>query len=220
MEAETVRKLLQETRLLRGPRRRLETFGPTRIEYRLVSPVEDLPDKTRLREGSVLSEKPRLLTPDALRERFEGFGEDSREFAKWLSSEYRDLLRALEYRFKNTDLRTRVLGQKPADTARRIQEDPSDGSALLLCPDSAWSLALMKLTLDEAARSFPGNVKALESRGLFDPDGGEGRRRRAEVERLFAAASLDPGARTRLGETLRRHGLFDEYEDRFLSLFR
>jgi len=220
MEAETFRRLLRETRLLRGPKRLLETFGPTRIEYHLVSPVEDLPDKTRLREGWVVSERPKVLTPQALLERFEGFGEDSREFADWLSGEHRGLLRALEYRFKNTDFHTRVLGQTPADTVRRIQDDLDDGGALLLCPDAAWSLALMKLTLDEASRSFPSHVKTLEGRGLFDPDGGEGRRHRAEIEGLFAAASSDPSARAELGKTLRRHSLFDEYEDRYLSLYR
>jgi hypothetical protein len=224
MDAETFRKLLKETRLLRGPKRLLETFGATRIEYHLVSPVEDLPDKTRLREGWVVSERPKILTPQTLRERFEGFGEEAQELSDRLCGEYGGLLRALEYRFKNSDFKTRVLGEKPADTAKRIEDELDErggaGAALILCPDAAWSLALMKFTLDEASRSFPSHVRRIEGRGLFDADGGAGRRRRAEVEDLFAAAASDPSARSSLGQKLRRYGLFDDYEDRFLSLFR
>ncbi|MDE2511332.1 MAG: hypothetical protein KGL74_09440, partial [Elusimicrobia bacterium] len=45
--------------------------------------------------------------------------------------------------------------------------------AVIRRPDGAWSLALMKFTLDEAARSFPGRVKDLGRRGMFSADGGE-----------------------------------------------
>ncbi|MFA6029697.1 MAG: hypothetical protein WC969_07585 [Elusimicrobiota bacterium] len=224
MDPALIRRFLKETRVLRPPRRRLSTFGATKIEYHLVSPVEDLPDKTRLREGTVLSEKPKVLTAEALRERFEGFGDDARGFEEWLQGEYRDLLRALEYRFRNDGLSTRVLTQDPRDTARRIIEDldarDSAQGAVILCPDGGWSLALMKFTLDEAARSFPGNVRDLERREGFDPGAAEARRRRAEVERLFSAASADASAREGLRRRLEDFGLFGEYEDRFLSLYK
>jgi hypothetical protein len=224
MDPRTIRRLLQETRLLRAPKRLLDTFGSTRIEYHLVSPVEDLPDKTRLREGRIVSERPKILTPQTLRERFEGFGEEAREFADWLCREYRGVLRALEYQFKNEDLHTRVLGQAPRQTARRIQDELDErgvaDAAVILCPDAAWSLAVMKFTLDEASRSFPTHLKELESRSLFDPKNAESRRRRAEIEELFPSASIDPDARRALGHKLREYGLFNEYEDKFLSLFR
>lgn len=224
MNAATVRRLLEETRLLRAPKHLLSTFGATRIEYHLVSPVEDLQDKTRLREGWVTSERPKLLTPRALRERFEGFGEDACEFADWLCREYRDVLRAVEYQFKNEPVRTRVLGQDPRQTAQRIQSEldarSACNAALILCPDTAWSLAVMKLSLDEAARSFPAHLREFESRGLYGSAGAESRRRRDRIEKLFASAPADPAARDALGRELREYGLFKEYEDRFLALFR
>ena len=77
----------------------------------------------------------------------------------------------------------------------------------------------MKFTLDHASRSFPEQVRDLERRGLFDPDGKEADRRRREVERLFAAASQDRGAVDHLGRKLREYGWFEEYEDRFLAFF-
>lgn len=223
MERKLVLKLLRETHLVRQPKHLLSTFGATHIEYHLVSPVEDMPDKTRLREGRVLSEKPKIITPEALRERFEGFGEDAPEFARWLSSEYRELLRALEYRFKNTGLHTRVLSQAPRLTAERIHRDLDERDvaqgAVVACPDAGWSLALMKLTLDEASRAFPVNVRDLDQHGLFEPGSNEARRRRHEVESLFAEARRDPAARQALAAKLKEYGLFSEFEDRYLALF-
>ncbi|HVE12522.1 MAG TPA: hypothetical protein VNI01_03940 [Elusimicrobiota bacterium] len=223
MEPALIAKLLGQTRLVRPPQKLLSTFGATRIEYHLVSPVDDLPNKTRLREGRVVSERPSILTPELLQERFEGFGEDSREFSEWINARYRDVLRALEYRFKNLDLTTRVLSEDFHAIAGRIREDVDARqvahAAVIECPDSAWSLALMNLTLEQAARSFPVNVKDLDARGMFAADRGQDARRRREVESLLERARTDPALREAAGRKLREYGLFSEYEDRFLALF-
>ncbi len=223
MDRATIAKFLRETKLLVQPERRLSTFGATRIRYHLVSPIDETGDRTRLRQGLVVSEKPQILTADALRERFEGFGEDSGEFARWLGEEYRDLLRALEYKFRNQDLVSRVLRDDPSEVAGRIQKELASGGAtdavLMRCPDPAWSLVLMRFTLEEAKRSFPVNVQDLERRGHFAAEGPEGLRRQNELEALFARAAHDADARASLGKKLREYGLFEEYEDRFLGLF-
>lgn len=224
MDVALITKFLRETELVLRPRRALAAWGATRLRYHLVSPIDDLKDKTRLREGSVESERPLILTPEALRDRFEGFGEEAADFTRWLSGEYRDLLRALEYKFRNKDLSARVLSEDSRAVAGRIKEDiegrPVSDAVLIRCPDGAWSLALMKFTLDEAARAFPAHLRTFEEHGLFDPGAGEARRLKRETESLFAAASSDPGARARLGRFLKEHGLFAGYEDRYLSLFR
>ncbi|MFI5346688.1 MAG: hypothetical protein ACHQ51_09975 [Elusimicrobiota bacterium] len=218
-----IARLLARTEILRAPTRRLATFGATRIDYHLISPADGQADRTRLREGAVVSARPAILTPDAFKERFEGFGDESAEFARWVTTSYRDLLRALEYNFRNQGLAARVISEKPELVAERMLADfdargVSD-RAVIRCPDGAWSLALMKFTLDEAARSFPGHVQDLERRGMFSADRGESDRRRREVEALLETARRDRSVREALGTKLREYGLFDEYEDRFLSLF-
>ena len=223
MKPSLIRKFISETKLLRPPKKTLSTFGSTRIQYHLISPVDALPNRTRLREGWVVSERPKILTAETLRDRFEGFGKDAPKFADWLDAQYQDLLRALEYRFKNQELKTRVLAKKPQAAAARILKDIDDRgmpqAAVITCPDAAWSLALMSFTLEEAARSYPTNVRDLDNHGMFDPGSNEARRRRNEVERLFAPARRDANARSALGAKLREYGLFEKYEDRFLSLF-
>lgn len=132
-------------------------------------------------------------------------------------------MRALEYNFRNQGLAAREVGEDPRLVADKMladfdARDVSD-RAVIRCPDGAWPLALMKFTLDEAAKSFPGHVRDLERRGMFAADRGEGERRRRQVEALFEGARKDRSRLEALGGMLREHGLFEEYEDRFLSLF-
>lgn len=224
MDPALIASLLARTQVLRAPRSTLSTFGATRIEYQLVSPVEDLPDKTRVRKGEVVSERPKILSAEAFVERFKGFGSEAAEYAQWVTSTYADLLRSLEYNFRNKRGSTRVVNDKPALVAERAaaELDSRDlrTQALIVCPDAAWSLALMKFTLDQCARSFPTHVRDLERRNLFNPETAASDRRRAEIETLFAAARAgDKSVRDALGRKLRDYGLFSEYEDRFLGLF-
>ncbi len=209
--------------MLRQPKHVLATFGSTEIEYHLLSPVDRLADKTRLRSGKVLSERPQILTADALRERFQGFGPEAAPFLDFLSLNYGDALGALQYVFKNQDMQSSVLSEKPEALASRLAQswdgEGNEKKALVLCPDGAWTLALMKLTLDEAVRSFPTHMRDLGRRGLFDPARHAEDRRRREIEALFADAGADRGVLKLLGEKLREYGLFDEYEGRYLSYF-
>lgn len=223
MDASLFNRFLRQTQVLRAPAKPLATFGATRVQYHLISPVEDMADRTRLREGAVVSQKPLILTPEAFAERFEGFGPEAGEFGRWLTAQYKDLLRALEYNFKNQGLTARVIAEAPETVSDRLLKDldarDQKDRTVIRCPDAAWSLALMKYTLDESARSFPANVRDLERRAAFDPEGPAAGRRRREIEALFEAAPRDPAARETLGKKLRDYGLMDEYQDRFLSLF-
>jgi len=223
MAGDPIDNLLARTEILRAPARLLATFGATRIDYHLISPADGLPGRTRLREGVVVSARPAILTPEAFARRFEGFGDEAAEFARWAAASYRDLLRALEYNFRNQGMAARVLSEDPRLVAERMIADfdarGAADQAVIRCPDGAWPLALMKFALDEAARSFPGHVKDLERRAMFSPDRGAGDRRRREVEALLDAAGRDRGVLPELGAKLREYGLFEEYEDRFLALF-
>lgn len=171
MDGRLIQSFLARTEIVRAPHHPLATFGATTIDYHLVSAVEDLPDRTRLREGKVVSSRPKILTADAFAERFRGFGAEADEFARWLNQSYREFLRALEYNFRNEGVSTRVISEPPRAVADRIAGEldarESRGQTLIVCPDAAWSLALMKFTLDESARSFPTHVRDLERRGLF-----------------------------------------------------
>jgi hypothetical protein len=224
MDEALLAKFINETKIVLRPKRLLAGYGPTNINYHLISPIDELKNKTRLRVGSVVSQRPIILTQEALKERFEGFGEESQEMADWLYDQYRDVLRALEYKFRNKDYQARVLQDNPLTVSGRVQEDLRlrcvPDAVVIRCPDAAWSLALMKFTLDETARSFPSHVRSYEEHGLFDPGSTIERRRQHEIDKLFGDAASNPETRAVLGHKLKEYGLFERYQDRFLSLFR
>ncbi len=224
MEQALIFNYLKRTRIIEAPRSTLATFGATHIEYHLISPIDNLKDKTRLRQGEVVSHKPQIITPQTLSERFEGFGPESDEFANWLKSSYGEFLRALEYQFQNKGFSAQVISESPKEVATRIQLDIQSrklpNQAVISCPDAAWSLALMKFTLDESARSFPIHLRDMERRGMFNPEKFQEDRHRREIESLFEkAASGDKDVLPLLGRKLKDYGLFPEYEDRYLSFF-
>jgi hypothetical protein len=224
VKSDLIRRFIRQTRMIRAPKKLLSTFGATRVEYHLVSPVDDLPNKSRLREGFVEAQRPQILTPDALQERFEDFGEDSSKFSQYLDMEFQDLLRALEYKFFNKGFKSRVITQEPHAAACNIRDDLDRRdvarSAVIECPDAGWTLALMRFTLEEAARSFGTNVRDLDQHGLFNPGSNTARARENEIERLFGEASGSESARQLLGSKLREYDLFEDYEDRFLALYK
>ncbi|MBI5883709.1 MAG: hypothetical protein HZB91_11470 [Elusimicrobia bacterium] len=223
MDPSAIEALLRRTEVLRGPRRMLSTFGATRISYHLISNLKGTPDSTRIRKGAVVSQRPQIVTPDSFKDRFQGFGDSAAEFEGWVNAAYKDLLRVLEYNFKNEGFSATVVSEKSPAVAERVlaelERTGDPHAAVLRCPDAGWSLALMKLTLEESARSFPVHVRDLERRGLFDPEGKKAAARRREIEGLFAEASSASARRDALAGKLREYGLFEEYEDRFLALF-
>jgi hypothetical protein len=218
------KKILEETRVLRFPRHQLATFGSTEIQYHLVTAVSAAPAQSNLRTGLLIAKRPKIVTPESLADRFEGFGEQAKEFEKWLKEHYREAFRALEYNFRNQpeNMHSHALDARElsANIERDLDRTSPPRSALLFAPESGWTFALMKFILEETWRSFKSNVQELEDRGLFDPAQADLQRRRRDIESLFRAARQDASALRVLGERLKEYGLFEEYQDRFFALVR
>jgi hypothetical protein len=219
------RTLLEKTRVVRFPRHRLSTFGLSEIRYSLATSVSLLPPLSTLRTGRVTAERPRILTPDALSGRvFRGFGADAEQYENWLRDHYSDTFRALEYTFRHELLETvphRLDARELAENIRRDLDSRGVDRAAVICgPEKGWPFAVMKFILEETTQSYPENVRDLERRGLFDPAQAELDGRRREVESLFARARSDASLQTELGALLRRHRLFEDYQDRFFALVR
>lgn len=218
-----LRQTLQETKILRPPKHTLATFGTTTLRYVMVSTVPDRPDCCRLREGDVTAQRPNILTQDFWKKRFEGFGDDQEDYRRHIERFYGDALRGLEYTFRN-DLRSTSLENTPLPAmvdrvSQTMAAEDVARKALLQGPDDAWALSIMKFTIDMSLRSFPGNVRELEERGLFDPAEREEQQHRRTIERLFQDARQDSSRIQLLADRLKRSGLFAEYEDRFFGLF-
>lgn len=218
------RKIFQQIQVVRPPKHRLATFGNSSIQYRLVTDVSGFPDRSRLRVGEVSAEKPAILTAQAFRERFSGFGPESLEYVKWLTTQYGDALRGLEYNFRNGAVSNNVELMTPdALTQRLVKEmDNSDSSrqALIRGSDKLWELAIMKFIVEETLASFSVNIQELQDRGFFDNEPRTRSRREREIQMLFDRAKNDAAAVSLLGQKLKEYNLFDKYQDAFFSLVR
>jgi len=213
---------LRRTRILKPPRHAIATFGTTTLRYVLLSLVPNQPDCCRLREGEVTAARPKILTPEFWKNRFEGFGEDVRAYHEEMEKTYGEALRGLEYSFRN-DLKTTSLEHSAlpevADRTRKVMEqEDAPRTALLEGPDTPWALSIMKFIVDTSLRSFPFNVRELDERGLFDPRKRQEIRERFEIEKLFQEAQRDRMKVPVLAERLKQAGVFADYEDRFFAL--
>ncbi len=88
--------------------------------------------------------------------------------------------------------------------------------------DELWDVSLLKFIYEFTSSSAVQNVRELNSHGLLDPQpelGGAPRAAVPQIERLFQEVERG-GNPDDLKRELDRWGLFDYYEDRFLSLFR
>lgn len=214
--------MFQKIQVVRSPKHRLSTFGTSRINYQLVTDVPGFADRSRLRTGLVIAEKPTLITPDALRDQFQGFGAEAAEYLEALTKQYGNVIRGLDYQFRNEPVSSRV-ELSPVD--KFLQElakdhDKSGGfdNAVIKGPDDAWGLSIMKFIVEETLASFSTNVQELHDRGFFEEGDRTVNRQRREIQALFAKAQTDKSLIPKLGAKLHAYKLFEEFQDEFFHL--
>jgi len=224
-----IRDAVSRTQILRAPKSNLLTFGTTNIYYYLVTePVYADADRpvteTVVREGRVLAEKPKIVTPYYLNN-LEGFSANARRYFEYLINTYGKNTPGLLYTYKNEPKELNIVSNSLPLTVEKLnteidkRADPL--TAIIKGVDELWDVALIKFIFEMTSRSVNENISQLNARGLLDADSrgvpADVRYRLAEMFRLVQNGELDP---KELKAELDRWDLFPEYEDRFLSLFR
>ena len=213
---------LKKIQVVRAPKRRLATFGASRIDYQIVTDVTGFSDRARLRTGVVAAERPQIILARSAADQFEGFGPDSGRYADALAGHFGEALRGLEYNFRNETASSRVELQAPdiyiKMLADRVDAEGGYHTALLSATDKFWELALMKFIVEETLASFSSNVRELKERGLFDTDEDRLQARHVEIRRLLREARVSKDLIPALGAKLKEYGLFDMYQDDFFRL--
>jgi hypothetical protein len=226
---ERIRYVVEHTEILRSPKQRLATFGATNIYYYLVTEPaysELLPggEETVIREGEVVAERPKIVTPYYLLNLFQGF-EHGQEYAEYTLKTHGQNEPGLLYQYRNkpgeTNIVTAPLKAVVETLNQRIDQQGSSLTAIIKGVDEMWDVSLMKFIHDLTRSSLRRNIFELDQRGLLEIDRqGVPYEARLTIERLFREAELKRDKITELEMELRRWGLFDEYQDRFLNLFR
>lgn len=131
----------------------------------------------------------------------------------------------LLYRYRNEpadmNISSNSMESVVQNISKKIDEDNNPLAAIIKGIDELWDISLMKFIHDLTRHSLSSNVMELGMRGLLDVDpSGITRHTRVQIEQLFAEAVHETAKVHELEAELLRWGLFHEYEDRFLDLFR
>ena len=229
IDDQKMREAVGHTEILRVPKQSLTTFGTTNIYYYLVTEpayAELMPNtkETVVREGRVIAEKPRIVTPYYLSS-LEGFSDDAHRYFDHLIQTYGQNVPGLLYAYRNEPKEMNIVSDNLLAVVAKLNEgidkrgDPL--TTIIKGMDEMWDVALIKFIFEMTQRSVGDNARQMSARGLMTMDAkGIPADARARIEGLFiqaAAGDIEPGS---LKDELDRWNIFPEYEDRFLSLFR
>ena len=215
------RYALEHTELVRAPRRELETFGSSVVDYYVVT--ELVGNASVVRDGRVIAERPRIVTPAYLIN-VEGFSEQARRYMAMIARE-RPHESGIFYRYKNEpgsmSVVSEPVGQVLSKLNARIEEQQKPLSTIIKGVEELWDVSLLMFIYELTARSARANIIEFESRGFLDMDGsGVPHGARDYIEELFEQVGRNLARAPELVVELNRWDLFNEYQDRFFALFR
>jgi len=229
IDDERIRYAVRHTEVLRLPKQSLATFGTTNVYYFMVTEpayselVKDVTE-TVVREGRVIAERPRIVTPYYL-SRLEGFSPDARRYFDMLIKTHGSNAPGLFYTYKNEPKEIYIVADNLLSVVSKINAeidkrgDPL--ASIIKGEDEFWDVSLMKFIYEMTRSSLRDNVLQMERRGLLDIDaGGVPVDARLRIEELFRRVSQGEREPRELKEELDRWDLFEEYEDRFFAIFR
>jgi hypothetical protein len=216
------------TRIIRPPKQNLATFGVTNIYYYLVAEAtyNELikGSDTVIREGRVIAERPRIVTPYYL-SRVQGFSPEAKKYFEMLMNTYDPRSPGLYYAYRNEPKELNVVSdQIPAVVDKLNSEidrknDPL--TSIIKGEDTLWDVSIMKFIYDITERSVGSNVSQMAQRGLLNMDAsGLPADARLRIEGLFELVQKGEMEPADLKSELDRWGIFAEYQDRFFNLFQ
>ena len=224
------RRAIEQTWVVRFPKQRLATFGSTNIAYYVVTEpiyreLDPGKDEGVVRTGRVIAERPALITPTYAMN-LQGFSAEAYEYFRYIATQAGPNTPGILYQYRNEYEDTDIVGGSATEIAHRISDDldgrDEDLSVVMVGVDELWDVALLKFVYEFTSSSAAGNVQDFNARGLLDAQpqfGGVPRAAVQQIEQLFREVERG-GDRDKLKTELDRWGLFDFYEDRFLSFFR
>jgi len=229
IDDERIRDAVNHTEILRLPKQSLATFGTTNIYYYLVTKpayaelIKNVTE-TVVREGRVIAERPRIVTPYYL-SRLEGFSSDAKRYFDMLMRTHGPNTPGLLYSYRNEPKELTIVSEDLLSVVDKLnteidkRADPL--ASIIKGEDELWDVSLLKFIYEMTKSSLRDNLLQLGARGLLDTDASgvpvDARIRIDELFRWVSRGELEP---RELKEELDRWGLFEEYEDRFLAIFK
>ena len=216
-----IKYAIEHTKVIRFPRQSLATFGNTIIYYYVVTELTE--NVNVVREGNVIAQRPRIVTPYYLTS-LEGFSEQAYKYFQAMSAKFPDEP-GIFYRYKNEPKEMNIVSETIAKLINklneRIEEENNPLSTIIKGIEELWDVSLMIFIYELTRKSIYDNVIDFQRRGSLDIDStGVPKDARNFIEELFELASKDVSRAPELVTELNRWGVFEEYQDRFFALFQ
>lgn len=174
MNRSSIDYAMRQTLVHYVPDRRIDTFGDTRFNFRLITEPMDEAGVCRIRSGWVEANRPRILRPVDLRGiETEGFGKDATRFFDWMQEHGASLQALLKYgfRFGRSEVNEELVHDSLAEvTDRVVAEALSSGDAfraVIVGVDDAWEVSLLYFMVQMIQKSHEINIFDFRRRGLL-----------------------------------------------------
>jgi len=226
---ERIRGAVRRTEILRPPKQTLATFGTTNIYYYLVTePVyKELVKnaaETVVREGRVIAQRPKVVTPYYL-SRLEGFSTEARRYFEMLIEKHGPNVAGLFYSYRNEPKELNIVSNSLLSVVDKLNTeidkrgDPL--TSIIKGEDELWDVSLMKFIAEITESSVSNNLRQMGARGLLNIDSrGIPVDARVKIEELFSKVTTGEIEPRELKDELDRWDLFQDYEDRFFTFFK
>jgi hypothetical protein len=226
-DEEKLFQAIGQTQILRSPSQKLATFGVTNINYFLLTQpayAENKTLETVVRQGKVIANRPRIVTPYYLAQ-LEGFSLEARKYFRKLTEIHGAHATGIYYTYHNEPGGMEIVGDNIPSVAKRISQDIDQRgdalAAIITGEDEMWDVSLMKFIFEMTNSSVENNVTEMKAQGLLTIDAkGVPMEARLRIEELFSKMKRGEIEPRKLKEEIEHWGLFEEYQDRFLALFR
>lgn len=228
-ESERIEYAARHTEIIRHPRQHLATFGITNIYYYLVteptySEFSNETNETVIREGRVIAERPKLVTPYYLTH-LEGFSYDARQYFEKLMMMHGPNAPGLFYTYKNESRGLNIVSDSWQVVVARLNDEiDKKGDPLVTIikgQDDLWDVSLLKFIYEITSRSVQSNMAQMGARGMLGMShGGIPVGARQVIEEMFQQAARGEIKAYELEKELNHWGVFEEYQDRFFALVK
>jgi len=241
-EEEKIQRVLDETQILRYPEKLISTHKKTTLHYYVLAEpyylevFEEENPETKIREGEITWAKPKLLTPGYIL-KMEGFSDKAKKVLKMLARDNPDmagLLYKLKYEkdFEQTSTVSHEIDRTYKKIEDELDENEDDLAVIIKGIDQYWDVCLMKFIRDLMMKSaFSAQLSDYAQEGYvrMDESGGPKVTRdleglpisaKEDIERMFKKVKKGDLAPNKLKKELDFWGVYSQYEDRFLELFR
>jgi hypothetical protein len=164
---------LENTRVILPPEKRIETFGTSVLNYFLITEDMDRINVSHVREGSIVAERPQIISPENIAKLLlEGFGDEAERFANLVNNNsHKFAVLKYGFRIRKADIRSYEVHEAMEAVSSRVRDEVKDRqdplSTVITGIDEGWEVCLLKFMFDLVQASGEVNFRDLREKGLL-----------------------------------------------------